>query len=212
MKHWHENGFTLIELMITLLVAAVIFGVGIPNFREFIANNRMATAANDFISALHIARSEAIKRRTNVSICPSANWDAANPTCNNGGRLGDGMIVFVDCSAAPPAPCGAPNLAVDGADQVISARGPLPNQIANLFATDAGGVEYLTYGPNGFPRNVPGFNAGIRNIQLCDDRGDHDTGGGIAAGRWLQITPTGRPQIYRNQNFVQSANNPLNGC
>ncbi len=212
MKHWHENGFTLIELMITLLVAAVIFGVGIPNFREFIANNRMATAANDIISALHIARSEAIKRRANVSICPSGNWDAANPTCNNGGRLGDGMIVFVDCSAAPPAPCGAPNLTVDGADQVISARGPLPGQIANLFATDAGGVEYLTYGPNGFPRNVPGLNPGIRNIQLCDDRGNHDTGGGIAAGRWLQITPTGRPQIYRNQNFVQSANNPLNGC
>lgn len=211
MKHWHEKGFTLIELMITLLVAAVILGVGVPNFQEFIANNRMAAATNDVISALHMARSEAIKRRTNVTLCPSANWDADNPACNNGGVIGGGYIIFVDCSAAAPN-CGAPNLSVDAFDVVLSARGPLPDAIAAAFTTDAAGAQYLSFAATGFPRNAPGFAAAISNIQLCDHRGNHHTGGGVAAGRWIQIGPTGRPQIYREQNDVQGGNNPLNGC
>lgn len=211
MKTWHANGFTLIELLVTLLVAAVILGVGVPNFSEFIANNRMASAANDVVSAMHLARSEAIKQRANVTICPSANWQALNPGCNNGGRLADGYIVFVDCSA--PAPnCGAPNLAVDAFDTVLAAHGPLPDDIAPRVTTDAAGTEYLSFSATGFPRNAPGFGAAISNLQLCDHRGNHDIGGGVAAGRWVQITPTGRPQIYRDLTYVQGAQNPLNGC
>ena len=87
----HE-GFTLVELMITLLGAAAVLGVGIPNFQDFLANNRMATSANDVITALHAARSEAVKRRANMTICPGANWDAGKPTCNPAGRLSEGHI------------------------------------------------------------------------------------------------------------------------
>ncbi|MDJ0928845.1 MAG: GspH/FimT family pseudopilin [Gammaproteobacteria bacterium] len=211
MKTWHTKGFTLIELLITLLVAGIVLGIGVPNFNEFVSNNRMATAANDIVSTLHIARTEAIKQRANVTICASADWQAANPTCNNGGNLGDGFIMFVDCSAPAPA-CGVPNLTVNGFDTVLSAHGPLPNQINNRITTDAAGVAYVSFGPTGFPRNAPGFGPAIQNIELCDDRGDHDIGGGIAAGRWIQMTPTGRPQMYRDRAFVQGAQNPLNGC
>ena len=206
----HDKGFTVIELMITVLVAAIVLGVGIPNFQEFLANNRMATSANDVITALHAARSEAVKRRANVSICPSANWDAVNPQCNPFGRLSDGHIVFQDCSAA--APCGAPNLQVDGFDVVLRARGPLPGGIAPLVTTDAGGAEYFRFSATGFPRVAQGFAPPIANIQLCDERGNQNTGADIAAGRWIQITPTGRPQLYRDLAFVQGGQNPLNGC
>lgn len=211
MNYRRAKGFTLIELMITLLVAAVVLGVGVPNFQEFIANNRMASATNDLVSTLHLARGEAVKRRANVTLCPSADWDNfAVPSCNPGGRLADGWIVFVDCSAA--APCGAPNIQVDGFDLVLQGHGPLPEQIANLFANDAAGIEYVSFGPTGFPRNAAGGAPGISNFQLCDQRGDDDTGGGIAAGRWVQISPTGRPQVYREQAFVQNVQNPLGGC
>ena len=211
MRYRRTKGFTIVELMITLLVAAVILGVGVPNFQEFVANNRMAAAANDLVSSLHLARTEAVKRRANVTLCASADWDNFGASsCNAGGRLADGWILFVDCSAA--APCGAPNVQVDAFDLVLQGHGPVPQQIAAAFATDAGGVEFVSFGPTGFPRAAVGGAPGIRNIQLCDQRGNHDTGGGVAAGRWIQIMPTGRPQIYREQAFLQGFQNPLAGC
>ena len=51
-----------------------------------------------------------------------------------------------------------------------------------------------------------------RRITPPDARGDVDTGGGVAAGRWIQIGVTGRPQLYRMQAEVQSAANPVGGC
>jgi type IV fimbrial biogenesis protein FimT len=211
MRYRRTKGFTLIELMITLLIAAVVLGVGVPNFQEFIANNRMAAATNDLVSVLHLARGEAVKRRANVTICASADWDNfAVSSCAGGGRLADGWILFVDCSAA--APCGPPNIQVDAFDLVLQGHGPMPEQIAARVTNDAPGAEFISYGATGFPRNAAGGGAGINNFQLCDQRGNHDTGGGIAAGRWIQISPTGRPQIYRDQAYVQGAQNPMNGC
>ena len=50
------------------------------------------------------------------------------------------------------------------------------------------------------------------NIQICDRRGDVDTGAGIAAGRWIQVSPLGRQQLVRTRADIQSDRNPLGGC
>ena len=76
-----QAGFTLMELMLVITVAAVILGVGVPNFRQFMLNSRMTTAANDLLAAIHTARSEAIKRREQVVMCFSNNPTAAVPAC-----------------------------------------------------------------------------------------------------------------------------------
>ena len=83
MKKGNHSGFTLIELMTTLLVAGVVLGIGIPVFNEFVATNRMASGVNDLTSSLHLARTEAVKRRVNVTICPSADPIADPPACDN---------------------------------------------------------------------------------------------------------------------------------
>ena len=101
MKHIHTKGFTLIELLVTLLVAGLVLGVGIPSLREFMATNQMAASVNNFVSSVHMARSEAIKRRANATLCASADWNSATPTCSPGGKISDGWIVFIDCSVAP---------------------------------------------------------------------------------------------------------------
>ncbi|MGB5065269.1 MAG: GspH/FimT family pseudopilin, partial [Candidatus Competibacter sp.] len=68
-----KSGFTLIELMITVALAAIVLTLGVPAFQETIRNNRLATTVNDFISSLNLTRSEAIKRGTRVTLCKSAN-------------------------------------------------------------------------------------------------------------------------------------------
>lgn len=64
-----KRGFTLIELLVTLAVAAILLTVAVPNFQMFVMNNRMATQTNDLVTALSLARSEAVKRAANVRVC-----------------------------------------------------------------------------------------------------------------------------------------------
>ena len=67
------RGFTLIELLVTLAVAVILITVAVPNYQMFVMNNRMATQANDLITALNMARSEAVKRAANVTVCAGTN-------------------------------------------------------------------------------------------------------------------------------------------
>jgi type IV fimbrial biogenesis protein FimT len=70
------RGFTLVELMVTVFIAAILFAIAIPSFRQMIANNRLATQANELIGALNYARSEAITRNRGVRLCRAASETA----------------------------------------------------------------------------------------------------------------------------------------
>jgi len=204
-----QAGFNIIELMVVLFVASILMSIGIPAFNGFMANNRMSTSANDMAITLHVARTESIKRRANVTICPSTEWSDNSPDCTDS-DFSDGWIVFVD--AVAPA---LPDLAHNGPQDIIYTHGPMHETITLSVADDLaplGNDPFLVFGPNGFPLNALAGNDTVFNFQLCDMRGNQDTGGGVSAGRWIQITPTGRPQIYREVNQVQAAANPSNGC
>ncbi len=89
------RGFTLIELMVTVSVAAVLLGLGVPAFRQTIISNRLTSAANEFMAALTYARSEAIRRGVPVALCKSS--DGAN--CSLGGNKWEsGWMAFVDAN------------------------------------------------------------------------------------------------------------------
>jgi type IV fimbrial biogenesis protein FimT len=72
------EGFTLIELMITLAVAGVFIALALPSFAQFLRNQRVSTQANEFVTALQTARSEAIKRRKQVDVVADASAGNAN--------------------------------------------------------------------------------------------------------------------------------------
>ena len=66
-----EKGFTLLELLVAIAILAIVASVAVPGFAEVIRQNRATTLANDMVSALNLARSEAVKRNTQVSVSPS---------------------------------------------------------------------------------------------------------------------------------------------
>ena len=83
-------GYTLLELMVTLAIAAILLSVAIPNFTAIIVSNRLTTYANELMTALSFARSEAIKRAIQVTVRnkgTSQHWES-------------GWIVFVDIDAS----------------------------------------------------------------------------------------------------------------
>lgn len=67
------RGFTLIETMIVVALAAVLAMFTIPTMNSVIQNNRLATQANEFLTTLSMARSEALRRGTGITVCPSAD-------------------------------------------------------------------------------------------------------------------------------------------
>jgi type IV fimbrial biogenesis protein FimT len=93
-KSRRERGFTLLELMTTLAVAAVLIAVGVPQLRDLTIQQRITGAAQDLHIDLALARNEAVTRATNVSVCPSTDLVA----CTNDG-WGNGRLTFIDANA-----------------------------------------------------------------------------------------------------------------
>lgn len=91
------QGFTLIELMITLAVMAIVLSIAVPSFQTLIINNKSQTMGDEFAQALNFARSEAVKNKKRVSICASSNGTSCT------GSWSEGFIVFQDNAASDTA-------------------------------------------------------------------------------------------------------------
>ena len=88
-----NRGFTLIELMVTLGVLAVVIGLGVPLFTNMTNGNRLTGAANELVAAFQIARSEAVRSNARTIFCQSAD----TTTCSNASPW-RGWIVFTDAN------------------------------------------------------------------------------------------------------------------
>jgi len=141
-----QRGFTLIELLVTIAIAAIVLTIAVPNFIVFVQNNRLTSQANDLVTALNYARSEAIKRGVRVTVCSRAT-DAA---CAGSTTWDTGWLVFVDTNG---------NGAVDG-EAVLQVRQPLESG-NTMRAAQRQRVTYQNTGYSGF----------ADTFRLCDTRG-----------------------------------------
>lgn len=138
------RGFTLIELLVTIAVAGVILTLGVPSMRQVIMNNRMTALTNDLATAVHLARTEAIRRGVPVDVCiGSTQIDStdsiATGQCNNSGAnsgWNQGWLVVADPDSTPElvwsrGPAGDSPVIVTGAAKLtFSARGHLSSPAA----------------------------------------------------------------------------------
>jgi len=89
--HLKRTGaFTLLELIVTLAIAIVLMGIAVPSFSDSIVRNQIASNVNNFLGAIHTARSEAIKLGTDIEFCVK---NASNDGCANGGGWGQGWLI-----------------------------------------------------------------------------------------------------------------------
>ena len=164
-----QRGLSLIELIVTMAIAAIVLGVGVPTFGNVVADNSMATNANRFVSSINLARSSAVRYQRNAVICASSNYNATTPTCDSGTDWSAGWIVYVDKDR---------DGAVD-ADEVQSVFEPFSDDVT----FSSGTVASFSYDARGFVDNGD-------TLTLCDDR----TG---EMGRQVRINAAGRVSVVR---------------
>lgn len=165
------QGFTLIELMISIALLAILLGLAAPSYRAFVTSNRLTAQANELVGDLSLARNEAASRSRNVRVCIAAS---STSCAGSGSNWAAGWIVWADNNN---------NGGLD-AGEVIKYTAPL-----------AGGVSMVAAGPSNLSSMVylpfGGFSAGSSTwtFTLCSP--------GDTAGRAVTVPITGRASAKR---------------
>lgn len=138
-------GYTMLELLVVLGIVGVLAVIAAPSFQDSIRRNGRDSAMLDLMSALALARSEAITQGRLVSICRSTNSTGCAAT--SGGDWDDGWVVFTDAGTAGVVTAG---------DTLLQVYGSGNDQAKVLLKTRANGNfagDYLRFDEDGFLAN-----------------------------------------------------------
>jgi type IV fimbrial biogenesis protein FimT len=173
-------GFTLIELMMTIAIAAIVMAIAMPSYRYITNANRIAGEINGLLGDLQFARSEAIKEGRNVTVCVSADGG----TCAGTTNWESGWIVFPDLTNP-----GVRDVATEPVLRVQSAFSG-----TDTFDGSVNNIQFITF-------NRAGYAVGIPNGTLITL---HDSTSTTAWTRCLSINFSGLLASIRHGDTVNA--------
>lgn len=150
MVHLHR-GFTLVELMVTVAVVAIMAAIAAPSFTSLINSNRLTGVANELVATLQGARTEAVRRNERVVVCRSED----GTTCAGPGDLWPAWVVFADANS---------NGALNAGEPVIRSGTGHPN--VQIRASAALTADRMVFRPDGFARDSATPTGALLNATL----------------------------------------------
>jgi len=176
----YSKGFTLIELMITLSVVAILAAIAAPSFSQMIRDHRMTTRANDFLAELQLAKSEAIRRGVQVTMLSASGtdevWDDGWNTFTDWDR--DENITGLDANADN-------DCDVEDLDCLLREQ----NSISNSMTIRSGGTydQWISFSPVGGVRGSGGLANGT--FTICE------AGAVAGSGKRIILSASGSARV-----------------
>lgn len=172
-----QAGMTLVELVVTLAVVAILASAAIPSLREMMENNRLTALNNQLVSSINYVRGEAVKRAYDVAMCVR-NSDGSD--CASSGGFENGWIVFVNCNPTsptnvpiPPVPDTTTNVCDFNRDGVNESPEPIlldstpdTHGITISNSNTTGNPRLITYKPNGQSSSAKTLTIGATELEL----------------------------------------------
>jgi prepilin-type N-terminal cleavage/methylation domain-containing protein len=146
------KGFSIMELMIGVTVAAIMLATATPSISQFRANNQLSAANNSIVTGLNLARFSAVTRGGNVLVCPSAD----SVSCSHGSWY-QGWIVFNENGASNNADAFTPAVA-----DIIRVGTYGVGTDSGLFRSDPAFTLSIVYDPDGTTTSGT-----VMSIDLC---------------------------------------------
>jgi type IV fimbrial biogenesis protein FimT len=168
-----QAGLSLVELLVTLAVAAVLTGMVVPAFRDLAADRRGSAALNQIVGAVQYARSAAITHHATVTLCPGIDR-----RCLGRDQWHRGALLFLDRNG---------NGSLEATDPVLG-RLPSLNAEGRIYWRSFRHRAYLQFTARGYTAWQNG------NFLYCP------AGGAATGARMVILNPQGRSRVARDRN------------